>query len=163
MINAVEDFDLTFIDRQLVKQALEIAERRDAWLMSKDVLVPVVNAMRKLGADVGMYDNLHITLIGDAKKLADGVRVLRTSGYSSSSTRPVKGDTTWSAFFYRSGSLAIYFNFSSSVCRRVQTGTKMVETPVFDTVCDSIELPDSVETVPPSVELKTAEEFEMPF
>lgn len=137
----LESMDLGFIERQLVKEALVIAERRETWAMHKAVLAPLVNAMRKLGADVALTNSLDISLVGDAAKLAAAVRVLRLSAYSSHNKRPVKGDTSWTAFSNRTGSLEIYFSFSSSVCRRVQTGTKMVEQPVFETVCDSLELP----------------------
>jgi hypothetical protein len=143
----LESMDLGFIERQLVKEALALAERRETWKMHKAVLSPIVNALRKLGACISFPDSLDVTLIGDAAVLAKAVRILRTSGYSfPSASRPKKGDTTWVQFFTRSEcSVRIWFNFSSSVCRRVQTGTKMVEQPVFETVCDSIELPPTDE------------------
>lgn len=147
----LESMDLGFIERQLVKEALVIAERRETWNMHKAVLAPLVNAMRKLGADVSLTNSLNVSLVGDAAALAAAVRVLRGAAYVSHNPRPVKGDTTWSAFFNRTESLEIYFSFSSSVCRRVQTGFKMVEQPVFETVCDSLELPagEDLKNLPP--------------
>lgn len=133
--------DFGFIERLLVKEALLIAERREVWAMNKAVLAPVVNALRQIGAEVSLSGSLDVRLIGDKHVLANAVRILRTAGYGFTTTRPEKGDTQWSAFFYRQGGMEIWFQFSSSVCRRVQTGTKMVEQPIFETVCDSIELP----------------------
>jgi hypothetical protein len=162
----IESMDLGFIERQLIKEALAVAERRETWQMHKYELAPVVNALRKLGADVSLSDSLDVRLVGDAKVLAAAVRILRTSGFDTGAKRPAKGDTTWTAFFKRDGlALAVYFSFSSSVCRRVQTGTTMVEQPVFETVCDSIELPADVpmKALPPSEAVGAITDAEMPF
>lgn len=162
--DAVETTDLGFIERQLIKEALAVAERRETWQMHKSELAPVVNAMRKLGADVSLSDSLDIRMVGDAKVLAAAVRILRTSGFGTGAKRPSKGDTTWTAFF-KSDSLAvsIYFSFSSSVCRRVQVGTAMVEQPVFETVCDSIELPVDMPTKALPATVGAITDAEMPF
>lgn len=164
--DAVETTDLGFIERQLIKEALAVAERRETWQMHKCELAPVVNALRKLGADVSLSDSLDVRLVGDAKVLAAAVRILRTSGFGTGAKRPAKGDTTWTAFFKREGlALAVYFSFSSSVCRRVQVGTTMVEQPVFETVCDSIELPADVQTkaLPTAQAVGAITDAEMPF
>lgn len=142
-MDSIESLDLDFIDRELLKERLDLAERRERWMLHKDLLAPIVNAMRKLGADVSFPNSLDIGLVGDRHVLAKAVRILRTSGYSfPAASRPKKGDTTWSQFFRCEGcAVVVFFRFSSSVCRRVQTGTQMVEQPIFETVCDSIELP----------------------
>jgi hypothetical protein len=159
----LESMDLGFIERQLVKEALAIAERRETWAMYKDRMAPIVNAIRKLGGDVALTDSLDIRLVGDARLLATAVRIMRTSGYSCSGKKPVKGDTTWSAIFTSPPCISIWFSFSSSVCRRVQVGTQMVEQPVFETVCDSIELPagEDLKNLPPPV--KAVDAPELPF
>lgn len=162
----LESMDLGFIERELVKEALALAERRETWKMHRSVLAPIVNALRKLGADVSFPNSLDVRLVGDAGVLAKAVRILRTSGYSfPSASRPKKGDTTWSQFFTRSEcAVNIWFNFSSSICRRVQTGTKMVEQPVFETVCDSIELPPADELAAKVIELQsTSVDDDIPF
>jgi hypothetical protein len=154
----LESMDLGFIERQLIKEALALAERREMWKIHKAILSPIANALRKLGADLSFPDSLDVRLIGDAAVLAKAVRILRTSGYDfPSASRPKKGDTTWAQFFTRSECpVRIWFNFSSSVCRRVQVGTQMVEQPVFETVCDSIELPaggEDLKNLPPSTSI----------
>lgn len=150
----VESMDIGFIDRQLIREQLAIAERREAWILNKDHLAPIVNVMRKLGAEVQLHDCLHVSLTGDAKKLAGAVRALRVSAYSSRADRPVKGDTTWNAFFDRDGStMRIFLRFTSSVCRLVKTGVKMVEQPVYETVCDDITLPAAEELAAKIIEL----------
>lgn len=153
----LEHADFGFIERQLIREQLELAERRETWNMHKGVLGPIVNALRQLGADVSFPNSLDVTLIGDAGVLAKAVRALRTSGFTfDAAGRPKKGDTTWTQFFNRAGfPVRIFFRFSSSVCRRVQTGVVMVEQPVFQTVCDSIELPPADELSAKVIELTT--------
>lgn len=163
----LESMDLGFIERELVKEALALAERRETWAMNKRLLGPIVNAMRKLGGDVTFPNSLDIRLVGDRVKLAGAVRVLRTSGFTfPAASRPKKGDTAWHQFFtHPDCPIQVWFNFSSSVCRRVQTGVTMVEQPVFDTVCDSIELPeiDEVKALPQVVAAELITDDEMPF
>lgn len=163
----VESMDLDFINRQLIREQLELAERRETWNMHKGVLGPIVNALRKLGADVSFPNSIDVTLIGDAGVLAKSVRVLRTSGFTfNAASRPKKGDTSWTQFFNSERCpIRIFFRFSSSVCRRVPTGTKMVETPTFETVCDSIELPPADELAANVVELTATQAVvdEVPF
>lgn len=167
-ILGLESMDLGFIERELVKEALALAERRETFKMNKALLGPIVNAMRKLGADVTFPNSLDVRIVGDAAKLAAAVRILRTSGFTfPTESRPKKGDTSWHQFFKHSECpVAVWFNFSSSVCRRVQVGTKTetVNTPIFETVCDSIELPAAdypkALPAPPAPEIASAD---MPF
>lgn len=153
----LDSMDLGFIERELVKEALALAERREMFRMHRFILAPIVNSMRKLGADVAFPNSLDVRLVGDAAKLAGAVRILRTSGFTfPTSSRPKKGDTAWHQFFtHPDCPVQIWFNFSSSVCRRIQTGTKMVEQPVFETVCDSIELPPADELAAKVIELQS--------
>jgi hypothetical protein len=163
----LETADVGFIERQLIKEALQIAERRENWNLSKEVLQPVVNAMRKVGATVSLSDHIDVRLTGNAATLAKAVRILRTSGFDfTSSSRPKKGDTTWSTFFTHDGCMRVWFSFSSSVCRMVQTGTKMIPQPIYETVCDDIQLPPDlaeVQALPAAPPATAAVEFELPF
>jgi hypothetical protein len=74
---------------------------------------------------------------GDGERLAAVWKELRRNGYKSD-CRPKKGDTTFYAFWEREGYARLFMNFSSSMCRRVQVGTKMVEQPIYETQCGDL-------------------------
>lgn len=76
---------------------------------------------------------------GDGARLAAVWKELRRHGYKSDS-HPQKGDTTVYAFWRREGYATLFMNFSSSMCKRVQVGTKTVEQPIYETQCG--ELPE---------------------
>lgn len=97
-------------------------------------------AFEEMDLDVGFsLDSTHIGLSfsGDGPKLTAVWRVLRRHGYNTS-CRPAKGDTTFHAFWKREGLAEIFMSFSSSMCRRVQVGTKTVEVPVYETHCGEL-------------------------
>lgn len=85
-------------------------------------------------------DYISLSFTGDGPKLTAVWKLLRQCGYNSND-RPKKGDTTFYSFWSGPEGVAkIFLNFSSTVCRRVQVGTKMVETPIYETQCG--ELPE---------------------
>lgn len=88
----------------------------------------------------GDYINLSFT--GDGPKLAAVWKLLRHHGFKNS-CHPKKGDTTFYAFWEQEGHAKFFMSFTSSVCRRVQVGTKMVETPIYETHCG--EMPTEIE------------------
>lgn len=101
--------------------------------------------LEQLDIDVAFdirYGSIDIAFTGDGARLAEVWAALRQSGYKPSS-RPEKGATAFSAFWNREEFAKIWMNFSSSVCRRVQIGTQMVETPIYETQCGDLpELPE---------------------
>jgi hypothetical protein len=86
----------------------------------------------------GLDDNyISLSFAGDGPKLAAVWKLLRQHGYKSS-CHPKKGDTTFYAFWEREGYAKFFMNFTSSVCRRVQVGTRMVEQPIYETHCGEL-------------------------
>lgn len=83
----------------------------------------------------GEYINLSFT--GDGPRLAVVWKLLRRHGFKNS-CHPKKGDTTFYAFWEQEGYAKFFMSFTSSVCRRVQVGTKMVETPIYETQCGEL-------------------------
>jgi len=83
--------------------------------------------------------DVNVYFTGDGHKLAEVWKALRQAGYETTA-RPKKGDSTFYAHWNLEGYSTIWMNFSSSVCRRVQVGTQMVEQPIYEVQCG--ELPE---------------------
>lgn len=105
------------------------------------------------------FASISINLSGTAQDLAKVVKQVRAIGYQTTSERPTAGSHEWRGLYISDvvrerknaegwyglpqserDSLElkwpdIHLNFSSTVCRRVQTGTKMVEEPVYEVRC----------------------------
>lgn len=71
---------------------------------------------------------------GDGLKLGKVWGELRRAGFSCSS-RPKKGDTQFSGWFEQDGYATISVYFTSTMCRRVQVGTQIVQQPIYETIC----------------------------
>jgi hypothetical protein len=88
---------------------------------------------------------------GDKHALTAIVRALRSEGWSTSAKPPKKGDNEWRPTFSKKAKdgkqLQVWLYFTSTACRRVEVGKKMVEVPVYETVCDEITL-DRVDAGP---------------
>jgi len=132
----IEAIDENLIDIQLQEQALELAKRRAKWNANRGLLSSVVNALHKIGLEPELTGDLNVPCSGNKQRLAQIVRIFRTAGFSTTAERPKQGDSSWYAYFdHPECSIRIWFVFSSSVCRRVKTGTKMVEVDIYETVC----------------------------
>jgi hypothetical protein len=101
--------------------------------------------------------SIDLTFSGDGERFGKVWTELRRNGYKPYS-RPKKGDTSYYGSFDQEGFARIWLNFSSTMCQRVQVGTKMVEQPVYETRCGEglpeLEAdPVAVLPAPPSVPL----------
>jgi len=78
---------------------------------------------------------IDLSYSGD-KLVLDGMfRALRKLGYEPDK-RPEADTSYYTSFWVRPGTtLRIYTRFSSTVCKRVKIGTKMVEQDIFETRC----------------------------
>jgi hypothetical protein len=135
----IENIDCP-IELQLQEQKLALARKLVRWNACASTLKPIVNALGKLGIEPNLDDNdLNVCFTGDKEKLTQAMRILRTSGFSTSSAKPKPGDAGWYAYFTKPECpLSIWFNFSSAVCRRVKVGTKLVEQDVYEVQCGDI-------------------------
>lgn len=144
-MNNVEVIDENLIDIQLQEEALALAKKRAKWNSNRATLSGIVNALTKIGIEPSFGDDyLNVRCTGDKDKLVSVIRILRTTGFNTKADRPKKGDSEWYAWFdSQECSARIWFNFTSSVCRRVKTGSKMVSVDTYETVCGDIseELP----------------------
>lgn len=136
----VETIAESFVDIKLAEQALSIAKDRMLWNSCKGFFGPICNALQVLGAEP--YFNggtIYVSMTGDKAKLTQAFRIFRTADMTFNAERPKKGDSEWrTAFRHSSQSVYVYFQFTSSVCRRVKVGTKTVEQDVYETQCGDI-------------------------
>ena len=131
------------IEIALAEKAIALAKTRAKWNSIKEFYRPIINALHRLGLEPSLGTDIDLNFAGDAHKLAAVVRILRVSGFSTKGERPKKGDVTWHAYFaHPECDTKVWLYFTSSVCRRVKTGTKMVEQDVYETHCDDISMPD---------------------
>ena len=115
----------------------------------------VINAIQAAGVEpLGCRVNtadLNIDIVGTGKDLGTVWGVLRKLGFEFNGHRPDDDSPEWSGTFRRdSDGCSVYIKFSSTVCTRVQVGTEMVESPIYETRCskdeteeDSNDEPDS--------------------
>jgi hypothetical protein len=101
---------------------------------------PILDRMDALGPTHIWFDgdSLMLVLSGDKATLIQAIRALRTSGYDTSPDEqgPQAGQAAYRVWFHKEGSIDIWFSFSSTQCKRVKVGTRMVEEGVYETVCD---------------------------
>lgn len=135
-------------------------DKTEKWFQDHhDLLQPVAETADRLGGEaelcISEFPDLTVRLTGDKHKLSELVRALRTRGFVTNATPPKANDSTWSAFYQHpqicDGEVtAVYLSFSSSVCRRVKVGTKVIPAQtvdVYETVCGEVVL-DTPEAPP---------------
>ncbi len=98
-----------------------------------------------IGDDIGWVDacgymprTVYLYFTGDRNTLNFVFGALRKLGYEPDK-RPEEKQTKYTANFTRErdgNKETVELNFSSTVCRMVQIGTKTVEQPVYEVVCD---------------------------
>lgn len=80
--------------------------------------------------------DMHVA--GDIRAFKGAWQILRNQGYEPSA-RPESHErlsafnTYWNKPEHK---LKVWFNFTSSVCKRIQVGTKTVEEPIYEVICD---------------------------
>lgn len=127
------------IDLQLTQQTLNLTRRRQTWARVRDLYDPIFNALLKMDIEPRLDSEEYFTVMfaGDGDKLTRVVRVLRQGGFEfPKDSRPKPGDTQWYQFFtHPACKMNIFLHFTSSVCKRVKVGTKMVEQDIYETHC----------------------------
>lgn len=148
------------IELALAESALILAKSRAKWNSIKDFYRPILNAVQRLGIEPRLTNEIDLSFAGDAHRLASVVRILRTAGFTTDAARPKQGDTQWVAYYaHPDCSTRVWLFFTSSVCKRIKVGTKMVEQDVFEVQCGEIMLED-----PPALTIvETPQLEEIPF
>lgn len=153
------------IEIELAEAGIELAKKRQRWNAIKDFYRPIINALQRLGLEPRLSGEVDVSFAGDAHKLAAVVRILRTSGFSTNSERPKPGSNTWYAYYeHPDCATKVWLNFTSSVCRRVKVGTKMVEQDIYEVQCGDIsEVTDEPPALTIVLPVAALEADEMPF
>lgn len=119
------------------KIQIEREQRWDAFVAAEH---PLIEALEQIpGLDISFsVVSLNLIAVGDGKLLAAIFRTLRTHGWQLDplSPRPQAKTAEWTGGFDK-GKLRVRISFVSSVCRMQQVGTKMVERPVYEVVCET--------------------------
>lgn len=147
-MNAVA-IDVDMLDTMPAKSMLQLVERTQAAkkyaAMFHQTLTTHTGLFRRLEElDIDIRFDLRdgdiaVSFTGDGERLKEVWAEFRRNGFEPSS-RPEKGATGHLCFWSKPDFAKFFMSFSSSMCRRVQVGTKMVEQPVYETVCG--ELPE---------------------
>jgi hypothetical protein len=94
-------------------------------------------------------DWIYVTVTGDKHAFLAFARVIRRHGFELPKIE--KGATGFTKVEHigeGDNLLTFYFTFTSSACRRVKVGTKMVEQDVFEVVCDELTPYEPVQPAP---------------
>lgn len=159
----VEPIPESLVDIKLAEAALALAKDRLQWSTCKDFFGPVVNALQRIGAEPYLSGGtIYVSMTGDKEKLTQAFRIFRTVGMEFTGDRPKKGDSSWhSSFRHPSQSVSVFFQFTSSVCRRIKVGTKTVEQDVYETKCGdlSVDEPTPLLSIVPAAPALEADEI----
>lgn len=153
------------IEILLAQSALDLAKRRQKWATVRDFYRPILNALQRVGIEPSLSTDIDLNFAGDAQKLSAVVRILRTNGFSTTAERPKAGSNTWYARYSNPEvGLDVWLSFTSSVCKRVKVGTKMVEQDVYEVQCGDISgAVDSILPAPAAPVVALVHDAEIPF
>lgn len=136
--------------------ASEIAKQMESLAREASLLAPYMAEFDAIGQfaednDATLYLTsgpcLSIYVTGKPEKLTAFWAYFRSRGYIPDAHVPEGKFSSFSTRFRKDPEKYegnIYFSYSSTVCRRVQVGTKTVEEPVYEIQCDNGET-DNVE------------------
>jgi len=141
MNTALDSLPDSSVDLAIQEQTLKLAKIKVRWNAHRALFAPIVAAFQHIGVEPTMTDPEYISvnMTGDKDALGSAFRILRGAGFKFSGARPQTGQTEWYTFFSTSDCpVKIWFSFTSSVCRRVKVGTKMVEQDIYEVQCGDL-------------------------
>lgn len=110
--------------------------RADKHRATYETILRDLSKVNLRGATLMADGGLYLSITGDKHDLAALFSVLRRHGFNSLD-RPQAGQTSYSSYWTNKNyEIDIHIMFTSTVCRRVQVGTKIQEVPVYDIICD---------------------------
>jgi hypothetical protein len=140
-----ETQELEMFDQNVAEKLVEQQERltsEAAWYhRNKEEIQAVAEIFAGAGITVNRANLggqcVDLAIAGDSEILKRVFTIFRNRGYAPSN-RPDENDKTGFSCFFNHPDFECRFwlNFSSTVCHRVQVGTKMVEQPVYKVVCE---------------------------
>jgi hypothetical protein len=163
-MNTSVSIDVDYLAQQPIKTLLRLVDKHKDIQKNVSAFNIVLRDFSQLFLELEAMDiepsfdftggSIDINFAGDGPKLAAIWQLLRRVGYEPDG-RPNKGDVSYSSYWRQDGYANIWIHFSSTVCKRVQVGTKTVEQPIYETRCDSIS--DEVEALEQPAQAPIAE------
>lgn len=125
------------IETLLQEKQKAISDQFAAYAACRPVLDAITAALEPSAQSIKFPDSLDFHIVGNKSVLVNVFRILRTQGWETHFERPKEDDPTWVGFWYHPDcSTRIWLNFASSVCKRVQVGTALVEQPIYEVRCN---------------------------
>jgi hypothetical protein len=128
----------------LAETRKQLSQTVAKWQLTIDSFPLLFEELEKLGVEPRFNSNheqIEVCFSGDSDRFNEVWRHLRTAGYRPE-FRPVEGEmiTSFSTYWKhpltpRPAYSPIWMHFGSTVCRRVQTGTRMVKQPIYEIRC----------------------------
>jgi hypothetical protein len=127
--------------KKLGEMVQRSAERRLAYMRVREEIKEVLDAFEVLGAsiDVGSDCCINVRIAGDKECFVKCWKLWRSIGVRLSPPGPGATEV-----YEHVNALGVHawFHFTSTVCKRVQVGTEMVERAIYETHCgEPLELP----------------------
>lgn len=135
----METNPIDLLGQALKKERDELREKRLRLKAHGQKVAPLLAELQALGCELSYPNSIDVRLIGDKHAFLALLRILNKHGFRTKKIE--KGATEYFESFSVPGTdyeLGLWVYFTSSVCRRVKVGTKMVEQDVYETVCDEI-------------------------
>lgn len=128
------------LHKRISEKKIELRKRRAAIRAHEAKLTALFADVEALGSEPYTDgDWIFISLSGDKHKFLSFARVIRKHGFELPTIeKGATGFTKLESIGEGDAHVYVYFQFSSTQCRRVKTGTKMVEQEVYETVCDEL-------------------------
>lgn len=139
--------DVDYLAAAPLKTIMRFAEQKKTWTKNSEKLQAWLREFQGLVVELEnldiepkfdlSYGTADIAFAGDGDKLGAVWAILRRHGYVPTD-RPQKGATSFNCFWENGDRPRVWMQFTSTMCRRIQTGTKMVETPIYEVVCGDL-------------------------
>ena len=114
----------------------ELNKLHDRYIKNKAWYDLLASDLAKAGADMFMEGTIDVRATGSKETLVAIIRVLRKHGWETDA-KPVDNEPSFMAFYgHEDSEFRVWFNFSSTVCRRVKVGTELKEVPIYEVVCE---------------------------
>jgi len=131
--------DLKKLRKDVIESMGRLAIQGGITLHALDQYSKLLEDLQALHSDnVRIYADLtdiNISMNGDKKMLNRAFTILRAAGFEPT-VRPEDGQTEYTSRWTKQGDRAtLYLLYYSTVCKRVQVGTRTVQEPVYEIQC----------------------------
>lgn len=119
----------------------DLQESHEARLKSLERVAPFYDALAQdfdgLNCNFSADSiDLNIHLYGGKRELGRAFQILRRGNFMPESRPTDEKAQEFCSRFKRDDGASVYLFFSSTVCRRIQIGTRTVEEPIYEIQCD---------------------------